>query len=186
MHLNMRGASTDKQNVNVFLYATTDADGYFEFKPVPPGDYWLGYHLLNSPLQEGQPYARTYLPGVNAKALATIINVKEGDVLSDLTLQLPPPLTQRVVSGVVVWSDGQPAPGASVYLSLMEEGEMSSFSSVLTDENGRFTLHLYQGLQYKASAYLQSAPGKHSQSEYIEIPMATDRPLRLVLPLLRN
>jgi len=182
MQLNMRGAPSDQKNINTFLNATTDQDGYFEFKTVPPGDYWLGYHLLNSPLQEGQPYARTYLPGVPSKALAKIVTVKEGQLQTSLTLQLPPPLSQRTVDGMVVWPDGQPVNGANVYVSLTEEGEMSSFSSVQADASGQFTLKLYEGLQYKVSAYRQGSGGKSSQSEYIEIPMTVDQPLRLVLP----
>jgi 5-hydroxyisourate hydrolase-like protein (transthyretin family) len=182
MQLNLRGAGADQKNVNVFLYATTDADGNFEFKIVPPGDYWLGYHLLNSALQEGQPYGRTYLPGVMSKALATTVSVKEGQSLTGLTLQLPPPLSQRTVTGVVVWSDGQPAKGASIYLNLIEEGQMSSFWSTQPDENGRFTLKLYEGLQYKVSAYRQDGRGQNAQSEWIDIPITLDQPLRLVLP----
>lgn len=182
MQLNMRGAASDKRNINTLLYAVTNADGYFEFKTVPTGDYWLGYHLLNMPLQEGVPYARIYLPGVPTKALATVVTVKEGQSLSGLTLQLPAPLTQRTVNGLVVGPDGQPAPGASVYVSLSEEGDLSSFSSTTTDEKGQFTLKLYEGLQFKVSAYLKGAGSKFSQTEFMEIPMTADLPMRLVLP----
>jgi 5-hydroxyisourate hydrolase-like protein (transthyretin family) len=182
LQLNMRGAATDQRNINTFLYATTDAEGRFEFKTVPPGNYLLGYHLLNSPPQEGQPYPRTYLPGVTSKALATIVKVKEGESLSGLDLQLPAPLSKRTVNGIVTWSDGQPATRASVYVNLIEDGEMSAFFSVQADESGRFTLQLYQGLQYKVSAYSQGPNRKSAQSEYIEVPMLLDQPLSLVLP----
>lgn len=180
MQLNMRGGT--KENLNNFLYATTDEAGYFEFKIVPPGDYWLGYHLSSAPPQEGQPYPRTYLPGVPTKALATVITVKEGQLLSGLTLQLPAPLLQGTVDGLVVWSDGQPVKGASIYVSLNEDGDLTSLPSVMSDENGRFTLKLYEGLQYKVSAYWKGAGDKSAQTEYIEIPLALERPLRLVLP----
>jgi len=183
MRLEMRGAAADKSNINTFRSAMSQADGYFEFKIVEPGDYRLGYHILNSGLQEDQPYGRTYLPGVATKATATIIRVKEGEALAGLTLQMPPPLSQRIVKGFVVWSDGQPVHGASVYVSLTEEGELSSFSSVQPDADGRFTLKLFEGLQYKVSAYRESG-GKQVQSEYIEVPMNLgDQPLKLVLPV---
>src|SRR6185436_13054555 len=100
---------------------------------VPPGEYLLGYHIMNSALQEGMPYPRTYLPGVPARALAATVTVKEGQRLSGLNLQLPPALVERAVKGVVVSNDGQPVKGASVYVNLFEEGEMTSFFSVATD-----------------------------------------------------
>jgi hypothetical protein len=182
MQLNMRPAPGNKGVTNSFGYAVTDTDGYFEFKIVAPGDYWLGYHLLSTPFQEGQPYTRVYLPGVPTRALATVLTVKEGQSLSGLTLQLPPPFSQRTVNGLVVWPDGQPAPGASVYVSLSEDGDPSAFSSTTTDEKGQFTVKLFEGLQFKVSAYRKGADGKQYQTEFIEIPLTADKPMRLVLP----
>jgi len=182
MQLNMRPADGNKTYTNPFLDAETDTDGYFEFKIVAPGAYWLGYHLLSGPFQEGQPYTRVYLPGVPSRALATVLTVKEGQSLSGLTLQMPPPLSQRTVNGLVVLPNGEPAPGASVYFGLSEEGEPSASSSTTTDEKGQFTLKLFEGLQYKVSAYRKGTGDKYYQTDYIEIPMTLDQPLRLVLP----
>ena len=182
IRLEMRDTGKDQRNISTFLSASTDTEGNFEFTTVPPGDFWLGYHLLNSGLQENQPYGRTYLPGVSSKALATVVTVIEGQMLSGLTLQMPVPLSRRTVTGVIVWSDGQPVKGASVYLNLMEEGQMSSFSSTQADAQGQFTLTLLEGLQYKVSAYREGKGGKSAQSEYIDVPLVLEQPLRLVLP----
>jgi len=184
LELNMRGAGGDQKTVNIHESATTDADGSFEFKSVVPGDYLIGYHIFNAPLpgQEGQLYPRTYLPGVNSIALAKIISVKEGEVLSGLSLQMPLPLTPRTITSTVVWSDGQPVDKASVFFSVMEEGGPASLSWVIADADGRFTLKLRKGLQYKVAAFWQGIGGRRSESEYLDIPLTSDQPLRLVLP----
>lgn len=184
LQLNMRVAADPHNGSNNFLYATTDSNGRFEFRTVGPGQYWLGYHLLNSPLQEGQPYVRTYLPGVSSRALATIVKVKEGETISGLTLQMPAPLTKRTLSGIVLGADGRPVAGASVYVELIEDGDMSHLTGGLTDADGRFTLQIFAGLQYKISAYRQLSGSKGLQSEYIDVPLASDQPVRLVLPAL--
>ena len=59
---------------------------------------------------------------------------------------------------------------------------MSSFSSVQADAEGHFALKLLEGLQYRVSANRQVNGGNAAQSEYIDIPMAVEQPLRLVLP----
>lgn len=183
LQLNMRGADSGKRNVNTFLHATTDDDGRFQFTIVPPGDYWLGFRIMNSSQPDGPPYPRTYYPGVTTRALATIVSVKEGQSLQRIDIQFPPRLTQRTVNGVVVWPDGRPANAVSIYVSLMEEGDMSSFANVQADENGKFSLSVCEGLQYRVSAYRQLPLGKYAQSEYIEIPLNPgNQPIKLVLP----
>ena len=183
LRLNMRGANSDKRNVNTFLYAMTDDDGQFQFKIVPPGDYWLGFRIMNSSQPDGQAFPRTYYPGVTSKALATIVSVKEGQSLQRIDIQFPARLTQRTVNGVVVWPDGRPADAVSIYVSLIEEGDMSSFATVPADENGKFSLTVYEGLQYRVSAYRQLPLRKYVQSEYIEIPLNPgNQPIKLVLP----
>lgn len=182
--LNMRG--TQQQNINTFEYATTDAEGNFEFTTVAPGDYLLGFRIMETSQAAQLPYPRTYYPGVPSKALAKTISVKEGESLPRLDLQMPAPLSQYTVHGVVVWSDGRSATGASIYVNLIEEGDMTAFWSIPTDDAGKFTLKLVKGLQYKLSAFRQITRGKGAQSEYIEAPMSEgNQPIRLVLPVQR-
>jgi len=186
LKLDMRGAPSDPKNINNFRSAQTDAEGRFEFKLVPPGDYLLGLRLLSSSGYELLPYPRTYYPGVTTKAQAGVVSVKEGEQLRDLELRLPPRLAEYSVDGFVVWEDGRPAPGVSIYVSLQEEGELSSHASIRADERGQFTLKVYEGLSYTVSAYPQGATGAASQSKWMEVPPPGAQPIKLVLPIIKS
>ncbi|HKP72576.1 MAG TPA: hypothetical protein VJT82_06540, partial [Pyrinomonadaceae bacterium] len=93
------------------------------------------------------------------------------------------------VEGFVVWADGRPAPGVNVYLSLVEEGQLSAFKVVRADERGRFALKVYEGLSYQVSAYPQGAQGAAAQSRWADVPPnsgAGQQPIKLVLPLVKD
>jgi 5-hydroxyisourate hydrolase-like protein (transthyretin family) len=184
IRLQIRGAPSDTRNGNTFLYAQTDADGHFEFKTVPPGDYLLGVHLLGDVGAAPLGYPRTYYPGVSLGTEAKVISVKEGEHLSNLEMRLPPRLLEYSVVGFVVWSDGRPAPGVYIYISLQEEEERAvSLETIRADERGRFTLKLFEGRKYKVSAYPENASGNAAQSEWVEVLQAhRTTPLKLVLP----
>ena len=185
--LEMKGAPSDTRNINTFLRAQTDAEGRFEFKTVPPGDYLLGVRLLSSSGDEVLPYPRTYFPGVGKKAQAGVVSVREGARRRDVELVLPPRLAEYTVEGSVIWADGRPAPGVNIYLELQEEGELAALRSLRADERGRFTLKVYQGLTYKVSAYPQGATGNAAQSQWVDAPPTSDAPpIKLVLPVLKK
>ena len=180
LSLSMRGAFA-QNNANVFLNAITDADGRFEFKAVPPGDYFLGFRILMSQ-NEMSPYPRTYYPGVPLRTQATVISVREDAGVKDLEMRMPPALETYEVEGTVVWPDGRPVPKASIYLSLSEEGDFASLSSPPTDENGRFTLKLFEGLSYKISAFLSRPNQRGIQSPWTDVPTKNGpRSIKIVL-----
>jgi 5-hydroxyisourate hydrolase-like protein (transthyretin family) len=187
IRLEMRGASPDASNINTFLNTQADAEGRFEFKMVPPGDYLLGVNIMDWSSGATSPYPRTYYPGVALKEQAGIIRVKEGERLSDIEMRLPPRPAEYSVEGFVVWSDGRPAPGVKVYLSSKEEGGVSVSDGAVTDERGRFTLKLYEGLTYTVSASSQNARGKWVESEKIEV-LQSHRvtPVKIVLPIIKK
>jgi 5-hydroxyisourate hydrolase-like protein (transthyretin family) len=181
----MRGAPSDARNINNFLYAKTDAEGRFEFKAVAPGEYLLGVRLLGS-LGQPLPYPRTYFPGTPSRETAGVVKVKEGEHLGDLEMRLPAPLEEYEVTGTVVYEDGQAAPGASVYVSQMEDDRTGDIRNAQADERGRFTVKVYEGLSYRMSAYPRGATGTAAQSPWIEVPPRGARPVKLVLPVLKK
>jgi hypothetical protein len=186
--LHIRGAPSDIRNTNTFRQAKSNAEGRFEFdEPVPPGDYLLGFRILGSADGNILPYPRTYYPGVPFKSQAGVISVKEGEHLSDIVLRLPPPLSEYSVQGFIVWSDGRPAPSEYIYLGILEEGDASGTKTIQADERGHFTLKVYEGLNYKVSAYARNASGAAPQSEWVDVPQTPDaKPIKLVLPVLKK
>jgi len=71
--------------------------------------------------------------------------------------------------------------------SFLEEGDISGFKTLQADERGHFTLKVYEGLDYKVSAYPRNASGAAPQSEWVEVPQTPDaKPIKLVLPVLKK
>lgn len=181
--LDLRSGVPTKNNYNAFKRAKTDAEGRFQFKVVPPGEYLLGFRLLSQSGAEVMPYPRTYYPGVPSRAGARLVSVKEGATLDGIDVYMPSRLAEYSVDGLVVWSEGQPASGVNIYLSLMEEGDMTANITLQADERGQFTLKLYEGLQYKVSAYPQRDSGPAAQSPWLEVPhIHGPKTIKLVLP----
>lgn len=185
LHVSMRGAGADFNDRGNFHNARTDAAGHFAFNSVPPGDYLLGHRIVPVGWSDVPSLPRTYYPGVATKVEASVISVKEGEPVADLELRLLPRLTARRAEGVVVWEDGRPASGVTLEVSLHEEGTVSELAAFGTDERGRFTLKLYEELEYKVRARPPNTAGKDAGSEWIEVPRAAVAiSLKLVLPIL--
>jgi 5-hydroxyisourate hydrolase-like protein (transthyretin family) len=185
LRLQMRGAPSDARRGNTFLYAQADADGRFEFKAVPPGEYLLGVRLLGS-VGQPLPYPRTYFPGTPSREAAGVVKVKEGEHLGGLEMRLPAPLEEYEVTGEVVWEDGRPAPGATVYVNQEVDDRTGDYKSVRADERGRFAVKVYEGMSYKVSAYSPDATGPAPMSPPLDVPPPGARPVRLVLPILKK
>ncbi|HJQ33085.1 MAG TPA: SpaA isopeptide-forming pilin-related protein [Pyrinomonadaceae bacterium] len=183
LRLQMRGAPSDARRTNAFLYAETDAEGRFEFRAVPPGEYLLGLRILSSVGKEYLPYPRTYFPGTPSEQEAAVIKVREGQHLGGLEMRLPERLEEYEVAGEVVWEDGRPAPGASVNVQEGEDRRTGDTLYVRADDRGHFALKVFDGLSYKISAYARDTNGAAAQSPWVEVPPRGARPVRLVIPI---
>jgi hypothetical protein len=134
----------------------SDEDGAFQIFGVPPGSYLLYIELYSEGLQNNKKY---YYPGSTNAKEATVIKVGLGQKLEGYDFQMPPDFAVRTVEGLVVWPDGSAAAGVEVMLlcpkSTQSDGHtLDYFGSpiVSTDDQGRFRLQGFKGIQYRLEA----------------------------------
>jgi protocatechuate 3,4-dioxygenase beta subunit len=92
----------------------------------------------------GSQYSKTFYPGVQDEAKATIIEINEGTEVKDVDITVGKPDSGFSVSGRVVDSDsGNPVPNLFIGHSAVNESNQQmgmGFTGNQTDTNGRFRL----------------------------------------------
>ena len=126
--------------------ATTGDDGRYLFEYLRTGDYYLGINLDRPPSREN-PYARWFFPGTEDQSKATIVHLAETPGVQELALTLPDPQQDRIIEGVVLWPDGQPA-RATVRLEDPRWPWWASGTSA-ANEDGHFLVHAFDGTHYR-------------------------------------
>ena len=154
------------------LYASSDDQGWYELRFVPPGNYLLGIRLngLNGPDDPVTAYPRTYYPGVAKASEAVIVTVGESQMIEGAELRLLPRLTERTISGKVVLPDGSPAARASVARYEFASAARPLGYATEADEQGNFSFKGYEGIPYYVSAVLNSADGWQRHAEPVDVP----------------
>lgn len=120
--------------------AWTDDEGYYEFRMVQPGSYFVGFNL-----EEHGKGPETYYPGVKSRADASLITVGEGEKLKGYDLTIPTRLLERQLEVTVVWPDGKPAVGVTVYC---DTKAVVSDERAVTDEKGTAVITLFENQRY--------------------------------------
>jgi protocatechuate 3,4-dioxygenase beta subunit len=152
----------------------TDDRGVYRLYGLGPGSYKVSVGQAASAAgavtfmgMGGSQYLKTFYPGVQEEAKATILEIKEGTELKEVDISVgKPPGTSYAVSGRVMDADsGNPVPElylghSSVNDSNQEMGQMN-FSGSRTDANGKFKL---EGLRPGRYAVFTFAAGRSSAS----------------------
>lgn len=131
--------------------STTDAKGHYELRYLTTGDYYIGISLSRSPTLQS-PYTRWFYPGVEDPASAAILHVSDRPEIQRFDLPLPVAQHDRVIQGVVFWPDGRPAEGVNMFLEDPRWPWQVFNVAAITDAQGRFTAHGFDGTRYRLHA----------------------------------
>ena len=171
---------------------TTDKEGRYKFTEIPPGKYLIGINLNREPTAD-TPYPRTFYPGVDRVARATVIELSALQKLSDYDIRLAPRLTTRTVEGIVLWSDGQPVACGRVSLKNTDDKDdmKIDYADGQVDKLGRFSMTILDGTKgwihaYDESDRLPPRTGMHYANP-VKIEVVDDiKGIKLIIPLPDN
>jgi hypothetical protein len=153
--------------------------GFFEFKQVPPGRYVLHLRFDGLSSQE-RPFPILYYPGVSDINQATVINIGDGEHRDNYDLQMPMPLKERTIKGLVTWADGRPATNASLGY-MVKDGHVNY--AVKIDAEGRFSFKVYEGFEILLQAHYEKGKGNFIYSPYVKASTTNeDEVIKVVLP----
>jgi protocatechuate 3,4-dioxygenase beta subunit len=161
---------------------TTDKEGRYEMKLLPPGRYLLGVRIYGLASSTYVPFPRTYYPGVSQEDQATVISLNKGQRLDLSELILPPRFVERILDGIVIDTDGNPVNGATVWLKEKQYADHDMPYRRDTDSEGRFSFKVFEGINYLVHAYLEVPNSERKQAEPVAVRISSNpETLRLVL-----
>jgi hypothetical protein len=144
--------------------AVSDQNGAFGIGPLPPGDFIVGTDL-STQLPPPKLDRRRYYPGVRSLPDARTVHLDAGSHVTLDPFRLPPLPTERTIHVVVLDSDGNLQPGATVTLFGARREEHVT-------PDGRISFTLPYGSQFDVSARMQVTKGGRyvvAQSGFSEI-----------------
>ena len=170
-------------------WKSTDKEGMYKFTEIPPGKYLIGINLDREPVA-ASPFPRTFYPGVDSVACATVIEIGDLQRASGYDIHLPPRLITRTLEGSVLWSDGQPVAGGRVSLKNTDQrGDMKiGYADGQVDKQGRFSMTVLDGTKGWVHAYddsdrLPPRTGMHYANP-LKIEVVNDiKGIELIIPL---
>jgi len=183
-----------------YKFSTTKEDGSYSFEGLRAGDYYLGINIGRMP-EVDAPYPTTFYPGVDSSERARVIHLAQGPKLDGIDLRAPQKLIERVISGVIVWPDGQPvtkfSPDSDAdfgpLLSMRDPNRLwyplnsrrSDGSITETkDRQGNFSFIGFEGYSYVIHVHAFDANDTVMHAKHIKITVGEKNPpLRLVLAI---
>ena len=153
----------------------------FKFSFLPAGRYYLGFNLRGGP-SISSPYPEFYYPGVEDRSKATLITLGEGQKMTELYLQRPLRLAERMIEGVAVWPDGKPYVQSCGIALTNPKTDYREGNCVSPDAEGRFKIKAIEGQTYHLVGTLVGPGGGLISSKPVVVKVEKDNiPVKLVV-----
>ena len=169
LHLYRVGTSEEETFKNLVDKQKIKDDGSFSFEKLGKGSYIIVFNEDNFPSQY-TPYLKTYLPNTNDFSSAQIFQLEEGQVYSDLKVNLPKPFPMATISGKILDDAGKSIfqnlgkSGNGIYMTQynlknptvidswgmcdFDEGKFQCYGPIKIDKQGNFTLNVFDEYSY--------------------------------------
>jgi len=142
------------------VFNCTKDTGSFLLDGMPPGRYIIAANSEGKLIND-EPFPTIYYPGTLDREKATVIEMTQGDVRTDYDIHVPPPAPKRTLSGLLLYSDGNPVADGSVKFEADEVKEGTEVEThTTTDAQGRFALTVVQGLKGSLTGSIISYQGE--------------------------
>jgi len=161
----VRLRSKDNPNNRDFLTSCTGRDGSFKIDEIALGDYFLIANEENK-ITSSEPFPTVYYPGVFEKDKATIVTLARGDQRVDMDIHVPSEQSTKTLEGRLLYEDGRPA--VNEVVDFKEEGSESTAAQTLTDEDGRFSFRILEGLKGSLRGYITAYRGKFANCPKVD------------------
>lgn len=173
---------------DTWKFDCTDEQGRYQLEEIPPGQYVIVVNDDNK-VTGFAPFRRAFYPGVFERERAGVLTVIPGTNMKDLDIYIPAEEPTRTLRGVLLFSDGKPV--AKETVTFVPDAPREGYDGevgVQTDEQGRFSMPVLQGLKGTLRGSMYTYAGEHANCPRLDklikktgesVPQIETRPVRL-------
>ena len=169
------GVSISGTEYNPYLYYSsyvqTDVNGNYEIKGLPPGKYKLIARRKGFGVTSDFPFTDYYFPGTFDESEAQIFNLKYAEKLQNVDLRLFPTPVMKKIQIELVLEDSISINSPDIYHQIYYQvyagkAQKGSLDYVVyPDKDGKKTLTVYSGFEYKIYAVARLKDGRWYETE---------------------
>jgi hypothetical protein len=145
-------ADSDENNHEVARLFADDETGRFDFRHVHPGRYVVAFQPGDPPDMD-VPYWPRFFPSAKDRKNAKVIDVAEGQKITDLEFKIGDEVARRKVFVRAIWQDGTVAENVHLQLRNSKNSSNLTHQDVYTDSNGEGVMEAFLGISYQLESH---------------------------------